>query len=209
RSAEIEPRRADPLVGLGDALLRQGRARDAVRAYRRALEVDPAEREAPVHLAIALVRAGRPAEALPALHGPQPPPAEHALLARPRAPLADPRSAVRRYRDSVRRRPDSGAASELAWILATSPEPDVRDADEAVRLAEAALREETPGAAALDALGAAYAAAGRFDEAAAQARAAAELAGRADPRLAAAARAREELYRSGRPYVASGVDRLR
>ena len=214
RSAEIEPRRADPLVGLGDARLRQGRVEDAVQSYRRALAVDPAQREAPSHLAIALVRAGRPAEALATLgelsSRPGDDPALQLALARAQASLGDPRSAIERYREALRLRPESSAAAtELAWILATSPEPELRDPAEALRLAESALRTGPPSALALDALAAACAASGRFDAAAEQAQRALALATRANPPLAAALRERLALYRAGRPYLAGGVDRLR
>ena len=212
RSAEIEPRRGDPSVGLGDALLRQGRVEEAVHAYRRALEAEPLHRDAPIHLGIALVRAGRPREALEALRGTLPrsgdDPALLLALARVHAALGHPRASVRHYREALRLRPELDvAATELAWILATSPEPSVRDPDEAIRLAEGALRAEPPRAAALDALAAAYAAAGRFDAAAATAREAARLAARGDPALAAAVQARLELYLTARPYVAAGGDR--
>jgi tetratricopeptide (TPR) repeat protein len=214
RSAEIEPRRADPSVGLGDALLRQGRVEEAVRAYRSALESEPLHRDAPIHLGTALVRAGRPQEALDALRGSLArsgdDPALQLALARAHAALGHPRASIRHYREALRLQPELAvAATELAWILATSPEASVRDPDEAIRLAEAALAAEPPRAAGLDALAAAYAAAGRFDAAAAKAREAARLAARGDPALAAAAQARSELYRGGRPYVAAGGDRLR
>ena len=64
---------------------------------------------------------------------------------------------------SSRTRP---ALASLAWLLATAPEAALRDADQAIRLAERAA--ELTGrrdASALDVLAAAYAAAGQFDRA--------------------------------------------
>src|SRR5258706_6698263 len=75
---------------------------------------------------------------------------------------------------------DSGnaqALSGLAWIRATSWDPALRDASEAVALAErAAAATERRSVSTLDALAAAYAAAGGYDEAVAAAPAAVALA---------------------------------
>jgi tetratricopeptide (TPR) repeat protein len=58
------------------------------------------------------------------------------------------------------------ARNNVAWILATSPDPNMRNSSEAIRIAEE-LSSETnySNPAVLDTLGAAYASAGRFAEA--------------------------------------------
>ena len=66
--------------------------------------------------------------------------------------------------------------SGLAWLLATSPDPSVRNGEEAVQLAESAKGSTPENAEALDTLGAAYAEDGQFARAAATARHALELA---------------------------------
>ena len=72
---------------------------------------------------------------------------------------------------------DPQALSGLAWIRATAEDSAVRNPRQAVELAErAAAATHRRDLAALDALAAAYAAAGRFDEAVATAQAAVELA---------------------------------
>jgi len=88
--------------------------------------------------------------------------------------------------------------NRLGWLLATSPEDDVRDAAKAVEVGERAARlTSRQDPLSLDTLAAAYAEAGRFDEAAATAREALELEARrgtADRALAD----RLSLYTSGR-----------
>ena len=108
--------------------------------------------------------------------------------------------ALEQLREAVRLDPrDRDALAEVAWILATSVNADLRDAEEAVRLAEQAA-ELSGGdqAVTLDTLAAAYAAAGRFDEAVATARRALELGGESAGASAIAERLR--LYSEGEPY---------
>jgi hypothetical protein len=78
----------------------------------------------------------------------------------------------------------------------------VRAPAAAIRVAEAARVEGSAPPELLDALAAAYAAAGRFDDAVRTASEAQALAAGRDPALAAGLRARLELYRARRPYVA-------
>ncbi len=68
-------------------------------------------------------------------------------------------------------------ANNLAWILATNPDATLRDGREAVRWAEHCVGLTDPAnAGVLDTLAAAYAEAGRWDDATATARRAIELA---------------------------------
>ena len=92
---------------------------------------------------------------------------------------------------------------QLAWLLATCDDPRLRNPTDAVGLAEALVVETARrDANALDALAAALASAGRFDDAVRVGAEADDLALRAnDAQLAAAIRERLALYRSGRPYV--------
>ncbi|MEK6643307.1 MAG: tetratricopeptide repeat protein [Planctomycetota bacterium] len=90
----------------------------------------------------------------------------------------------------------------LAWILSTSPDSALRDGATAVRLAESVCRSaagETRES--LDALAAAYAEVGRFDDAVKTAQKAVELAGigpGAEP-----IKSRLSLYESKKPYHAT------
>ena len=76
-------------------------------------------------------------------------------------------AATSQFRETLRLQPDSiEALGSLAWILATNPKPEFRNGAEAVRLAEhvceLTARRDARCLAALDA---AYAEAGRFDDA--------------------------------------------
>ena len=80
------------------------------------------------------------------------------------------RAIPRRSASSARRTASCAAApglrNQLAWMLATSGDPRVRQPEEAVGLAESLVRDgQKSDANSLDTLAAAYAAAGRFDEA--------------------------------------------
>src|SRR5262249_35104392 len=101
-------------------------------------------------------------------------------------------------------------ANNLAWLLATAPDPGLRDPGRALEVAEQALAiaDAPPGLepqerpAAPDTPAAAQAAAGRFEDAVGTAALGLELADRSgDAELAAELRARLALYRSRIPFV--------
>lgn len=57
------------------------------------------------------------------------------------------------------------AANELAWLLSTSPNSELRDGEEAVKIMEAAITQQTKTEQWVDTLAAAYAEMGDFDKA--------------------------------------------
>lgn len=160
---------------LGRALLQSGQPRAAVEPLRRAAELEPDETKVHTTLALALSSSGRPGEA------------------------------VRHYQEAIRLDPDwLPALNGLAWLEATNPA--VLNPREAVRIAShAAELTQRRNPMVLNALAAAYAAAGRFPEAVKTAEAAEALAVREKPKLAAQIRERLNLYRAGRPYVMSAT----
>jgi len=91
--------------------------------------------------------------------------------------------------------------NNLAWILATCPDKDLRDAPRAVTLAEQAARSTNyADASTLDTLAAAYAESGAFEKAVMTERKAIELTpatSRSDLQR------RLDLYLSGQPYHSS------
>jgi hypothetical protein len=94
------------------------------------------------------------------------------------------------------------AMGALAWLQVTHAEPGIYDPEQALLLAaRAAELSGGKDVAILDALAAAHAANGSFDEAARTAEAAAELAAQSAPHLAGNIRARVARYRAGRPLV--------
>ena len=104
----------------------------------------------------------------------------------------------------------SSAATNLTWLLAACEDATVRRAEEAVRLGERnAKLTQSRDPIVLDSLAAAYAEAGRWDEAAATADAAMKLASSlGQERLANRISARRGLYRQRKPYrIGSTGDR--
>ncbi len=192
---------------MGTRLAASGDGAGALARYESAVALDPEHVDANGLLGAALVRAGQHARALPhlerAIASEQAPAIAFASLAVVRSASGRDADAVRAGREALRRDPELGwAANNLAWILATSSDPALRDPDEAVRLAEAAARlAGEPDADLLDTLAAAYASASRFDEATAVAQRAARRAERdGQVALAGAIGERLALYRAGRPY---------
>ena len=110
--------------------------------------------------------------------------------------------AVKWYRLSIANGSDS-ACNNLAWILATSPNPAIRDGSNAVTYAKqavAATQRKNPNR--LDTLAAAFAEAGQFDEAVSTLQ-------EAIPLLNAGAeqevfRSRLRLYEARKPYRETG-----
>jgi tetratricopeptide (TPR) repeat protein len=168
-----EPDVANAMITLGWALAEQGKIDEAIRVLEQALKAEPGSASAHFRLGTALDDRGEPQRAVPHLD-----------------------EAVRLEPDNVR------MLWQTAWILATSPEPSVRDGDRAVEMASRAI--ELSGGReprAFDALAAALADTGKFPaavEAADQASAAALARG--DDALVDAIEQRKRLYRQGLPY---------
>ena len=166
----LDPDHAATHNNLGFVLARRGKLDQAVPHFREALRIDPESADAHYNMGVALQRLGNLAEA------------------------------VRHFRDALQFKPDWAAAmSDLAWVLATASDEVLRDANQAVHLAErAATLTERRNAEVLDALAAAYAAQGQFERALGAIREAIRL----DPSAAVAAGMleRQGLYRKGQPY---------
>jgi spermidine synthase len=188
------------------ALARSGELAAALESLREAVRLRPDLAPVRAELGLALIRTGALAPGLAHLDAAvelEPGAAEfrlrrgEALLGIGRA-----REAAAEFAETLRLDPGRiEAANDLAWIRATHPDPGLRDPEEAVALAERAVRGRAqPGAAELDTLAAAYAAAGRFEEAIATAERAIAAPG-ATPELVAQVRARLALFRAGRPYL--------
>ena len=151
----------------------QGDPDGAVEQYRLALEIAP--NDAQTHSSLAQVLAGQD----------------------------EWEDAVAEYLLALETTPTLlSAVVNLAWLRATAPDRAMRDADHAVALAEqAADLTDRRNFIAMDTLGAAYAAVGRFDDAIAAANAAIALA-QAEGEDAAIEpiRARVTMYLTYRPF---------
>ena len=111
--------------------------------------------------------------------------------------------AIACFRQSVRLNPDQPEiCNNLAWTLATHPDPKLRDGNEAVRLAEHACQLSAYRKTIMvGTLAAAYAEAGRFSEAVSTAGKSIALAQAGGERqLAERNQQLLELYQAGKPF---------
>ena len=145
------------------ALAAKGQFDEAIENYRKAIQVNSNHPETFFHLGMTLGQLGRN------------------------------REAVAQYREALRLNPNlARALSNLAWMLATSPDDELRNGAEAVRLAERACELTHHGEPLfIGTLAAAYAEAGRFPEAVTTAEKAERLA--TDAGLAAVAAKNRQL----------------
>ncbi len=209
-AVQIMPGHGRAHANLAAMLQAKGDLPEAIHHYRLALAAEPS---AAVHanLAAALHAQGELGEA--ESHARQaialdPASAEaHRLLGRSLAAAGRPGEAVTELREAARLAPqDPAALNDLAWVLATGPEPRPEEAVDIAERAASMTAENDPEV--LDTLAAAYASAGRFPEAAATARRAitlAEGAGNAD--LAARLRGSLELYERREIFSPPGTQR--
>ena len=98
-----------------------------------------------------------------------------------------------------------GAKNNLAWILATSPDPNIRNPSDAIRLAQEACNAvNSKDPAVLDTLGAAYASEGRFADAVETAQKALDLADGANQiQIKNTIQHHLVFYKQNKPYVES------
>jgi len=166
----------------GDRLAAAGRADDAAAEYARALALDPKRVHARAARGMLLMRRGQLREAATELRAALDGGARDTEvpngLAFALAQIGETSQAARVLADAVAAHPDDvNVKHNLARLLATTPDPRVRDGATALRLAlEVCERTGRREPRALDTLSAAYAAVGRFDLARATASQAADRA---------------------------------
>lgn len=181
RALRLAPGHPDAANELGGVLISQGRFDEAARTFRDALVATPESGRLHYGLAAALRRGG--------------------------GNLSEARD---RLREAMRLEPRwPQPCNDLAWLLATSADPTVRDPDEALRLAAQAVAL-TGGndPTVLDTRATAEAATGRFEVAVETEREAIRLASRAGRvALVAELRGRLQMYAERRRYVEPGKER--
>lgn len=169
--ADVQPSLAGWHYERAYAYERTGQGQAATREYEELLKVDPGHAWAHADLGSLLARQGKVLEA--SRHF------EQALALQPDFPkarinlgfarhvLGDTPRGIEELRTVLKADPENTAGlNALAWILATAPDLGSRDPAEAVRLAERACEiTQRASAECLDTLAAAYAAAGRHEEA--------------------------------------------
>ncbi len=173
QALQLRPDYAIAHNNLGITLLQLARQDEALQHFREAIRLDPAIAEAHFNLG---------------------------SLARARGDFTE---AIVEFRRAVLLSPDRvSAVAGLAALLSTVPTAALRDANEAIRLAQQAT--DLTGrrdASVLDVLAAAYASSGDFDRAIALTQEA--LALNPPAQIAAGIRMRQDLYRQHRPYISA------
>ena len=169
----LSPDYAEAHNSYGNLLVLQGRTDNAIAEYRAAIKAKPDYAEAHCFLGRALARQKQFGEA------------------------------VMEFRATLKAKPDHLAAlNDLAWILATAKDGQIRNVPEAIKLAERACRLSPKGDALyLDTLAVADSEAGQFAGAIEASEKALRLAEEAkDDALAAQLRAHRNAFREGHSY---------
>lgn len=218
-SLRLDPEQASAHYNLANAYAREGQFAKAREHYQESVRLDPSSAEAHNNLGYMLVREGKLTEAAfefraaVALE----PGSWHAHygLGDALARQGKLKEAANEFLEVLRIEPKSASAqaqiNRIAWILASAPDPQVRDGAKALELAQrvCGLTSYT-NAVVIETLAVAQAENGRFAEAvnsAEQARSVAAAAGQSE----AAQKAEKllELFRAGRPYRESTAPRQR
>ncbi len=176
----LDPAHAEAHLKLGDFYYHANQFENAEAHYEQAVQAQPDNAAARVSLGLMMAREGKAREA--SRHFQQ------AIALAPNWPLPK---------------------NELAWILATHPDEQVRNGAEAVRLAERACElTEWKRTAFLGTLDAAYAANGQFEKAIATVQRTLSLAeSEGNDVLAKLARERLSLYQNEKPFAMPTPDR--
>ena len=207
RSLELNPQSASTHYNLGYAMARRGQANEAVAEFREALRLDPDYAQAHNNLGAVLLMLGRGGEARDHYR--------RAVALRPdnveaHANLGSLLSREGRAADAILefkqalalKADDPQSLGGLAWIRATAADASLRNPPEAVAMAErAAALTGHRDLSVLDALAAAYASAGRYEDAATVARTAiAQATMLQQPAVAAQFQERLAVYQRRQPY---------
>jgi tetratricopeptide (TPR) repeat protein len=207
KALQIKPASAEACYNLGNALLQKGRVDEAITQYQKALQIKPDSADAHNNLGNILLKMGNVDEAITHY--------QQALQINPHNAVvrnnlgnallqkSNVDDAITRCQKTLQIKPDSPEVlNNLAWLLATCPDAHVRDGVQAVQYAERACELTHYGVTLLvGTLAAAYAEAGRYDDAMAAAEKACALATAAGERdLLEKNRKLLALYRAHQPY---------
>jgi tetratricopeptide (TPR) repeat protein len=204
---ELNPNSAEAHSNYARALAQYGRLDDAVVHFRKAVEAAPDDAAVHNNLGRALALQGHAAEAFAEFEeavriNPAFAAAHHYLGDVLFMRMGRTAEALAHWRTALSLQADQPALlNQIARVLATSPDPEIRNGAEAVTLAERAVQltsGQTP--IFLDTLAAAYAEAGRFSDAGKTERRALEFAAQQNnAQITSAINARIALYEAGTP----------
>ncbi len=169
KAAEIQPGFVPAHSNLGGALAMKGNLEEAEAQFRKAVELDPVHTRSLFNLGLVLFERGKT------------------------------EAAIAPWRKAIETSPDYlEALKQTAWVLATHPDPAVRNGSDALKFAERAARlTSRKEPAVLEILAAAYAETGRFDDAVKVSREELALPVRSNRE---ALQARTALYRARKPW---------
>ena len=194
------------LTNLALARLRQGKIEEGLAHYAESIRLEPDHANARFNYGTALIQTGQPKEGLAQLEKAaqlEPSRADiHGNLGAARLSQGDARGAVEAFETAIRLEPhDLNALSNLAWLLATLPEAELRDGKRAVDLMRRVLAlTPEPALQTWRTLAAAQAEAGDFEGALATAGRALEAARQAgDQGMASALAAEMTFYQKRAP----------
>ena len=213
KALELRPEFVEARTLLGNLMGRRGDVDEALRQCRAALAQRPDDPQLHSNLGTLLRQQGRLYDAVASLREAirlAPNYAEaHSNLAWMLKEQGDFDGALAGFREAVRLKPGLPSPTiGLAWMLATHPNPARRDPAEAVKIAERlVVQSDYKSWMSLDALAAAHAATGKFEEAVSAAQRALPLVRAASPTEAAAVEARLKLYESRQAFVETPVSR--
>jgi len=195
------------LTHLGRILAGEGRLDEARKQFEAALRVDSDLPLTQINLADVLLRQGKRDEAIDhyitAMQLNPGMPQAHFELSTLLSAKHDYAGAIAHLRTAVEQKPDyPDALNSLAWMLATQPDPKLRNGPDAMRFAEQAValtKNSDPGM--LDTLAAAYAEAGKFQDAVRTAESAVQVAATAgQTNFVSELNLRLKLYQAATPY---------
>ena len=210
KAVDINPGNAEAQDNLGAALIQKDQGDEAISHFQKALEIQPDFAKAHGNLGVILLQKGRPDEALvhlqKALETPSSQPDAagiHYLLANTFLQKGRVAEAIPHYQKAVELQPHYvEAETNLANLLATSPQESLRNGAKALELALDA-NQSTGGSnpIVLGTLAAAYAETGRFPEAVEAAQHALDLANfQSNASLSNVFRSQIALYKAGKPF---------
>jgi protein O-mannosyl-transferase len=207
QALRIKPDFVEAHNNLGNALMRQGKLSEAVEHWSQAVRFNPDYIDAHLNLGTALLRQGRVSEARVQWEQVvrlEPNYTEgHYNLGICLAKMGKVREGIAQYEEALRLKPDLIAVqNDLAWSWATHTPAEGGDPVRAVTLAQGVCEQTGNHVATyLDTLAAAFAAAGRSNEAILTAEKAIELAhSDGQTQLVSRIEMRLGLYQTGRAY---------
>ncbi len=173
KALQIKPNYTNAIISLGCVSTDRGDLKQAIDYFQKALNLKPDSADAHTNLGIALQKYGRFNDAI--IH----------------------------IRRSLQIEPDNPVTmNNLAWLFATCPDPNYRNPSEAIRLAQQVCRATAyVNPEMLDTLAAAFASAGRFDEAVITAQKALNLANENNKQLFQAIKSHLDLYNASKPLI--------